>query len=88
MDETPRFRSPRSWPWALAILLVIIVNIALLGYKRGECVDYTIESGATSMCTSGPALSMDGTWILAVLGVAAVAYFTRRLVQAVRARRT
>jgi hypothetical protein len=88
MDETPRFRSPRWWPWALAILLVIIVNITFLGYKQGECVDYTIESGATSMCTSGPALSMDGTWIFALVSVAAVVYFARRLVQAARARRT
>jgi hypothetical protein len=87
MDETPRFRSPRWWPWAVAILLVITVNIALLGYKRGECVGYTIESGPTSMCTSGPALSMDGTWIFAVVSVAAVVYFALRLVHEVRARR-
>jgi hypothetical protein len=87
MDETPRFRSPRWWPWAVAIILLIAVNITLLGYKRGECVDYTIESGATSMCTSGPALSMDGTWILAVASVAAIIYFARRLAYVARARR-
>jgi hypothetical protein len=67
---------------------VITVNVALLGYKAGECVGYTIESGATSICTSGPALSMDGTWIFAVVSVATVVYFALRLVQAVRARRT
>ncbi len=67
-------------------VLVIIVLVALLGYKRGECVDYTIESGATSMCTSGPALSMDGTWIFAVVSVAAVVYFALRLVPVARAR--
>ena len=87
MDETPRFRSPRWWPWAVAILLLITVNIVLVGYKAGECVDYTIESGATSMCTSGPALSVDGTWIFVAVSVAAVVYFALRLVQAVRARR-
>lgn len=87
MDETPRFRSPRWWPWAVAILLLITVNLTFLGYKRGECVDYTIEPGATSMCTSGPALSMDGTWILATVSVVAVVYFAGRLVHAVRARR-
>lgn len=87
MDETPRFRSPRWWPWAVAILLVISVNITLLGYKQGECVDYTIESGATSMCTSGPALSMDGTWILAVVSIAAIIYLARRLAHVARARR-
>jgi hypothetical protein len=87
MDETPRFRSPRWWPWAVAILFVITVNITLLGYKRGECVDYTVESGATSMCASGPALSMDGTWILAIVSVAAIIYFARRLAYVARARR-
>ena len=87
MDEVPRFRSPRWWPWAVAILLLITVNITLLGYKRGECVGYTIESGATSMCTSGPALSMDGTWILVTVSVVAVVYFAGRLVHAVSARR-
>jgi hypothetical protein len=39
------------------------------------------------MCTSGPALSMDGTWILATVSVVAVVYFAGRLVHAVRARR-
>ena len=87
MDETPRFRSPRRWPWAVAILLLIAVNMTLLGYKRGECVDYTIASGATSMCTSGPALSMEATWILVTVSVVAVVYFAGRLVHAVRARR-
>jgi hypothetical protein len=87
MDETPRFRSPRWWPWVVAILLLIAVNITVLGHRRGECVDYTIESGATSMCTSGPALSMDGTWILATVSAAALVYFAVRLVHAARARR-
>lgn len=82
MDETPRFRSPRWWPWAVAILLLIVGNITLLAYKRGECV----ESDATGMCTSGPALSADYTWILVTVSVVAVVYFAGRLVQAVRAR--
>ena len=84
MDETPRLPSPRWWPWAVAILLLITVNITLLGYKGGECVDYTIKSGATSMCASGPAVSMDGTWILAAVSVVAVVYFAGRLAHAVR----
>jgi hypothetical protein len=83
MDETPRFRSPRWWPWAVAILLVIIVNITLLAYKSGECVGPTIDGA----CTSGPALSMDGTWILAVVSVAAIIYFARRLAHVAGARR-
>ena len=87
MDDPPRFRSPRWWPWAVAILLVITVTITFLAYKRGECVGYTIESGATSVCTSGPALNMDGTWILAMVSVVAVVYFAGRLVRVVRARR-
>ena len=87
MEVAPRFQSPRWWPWAVAILLLITVNLTLVGYKGGECVDYTIESGATSMCTSGPALSMDGTWILAVVSVGAIIYFARRLARVARARR-
>lgn len=87
MDETPRVRAPRWWPWAVAILLLIIVNITLLGYKAGECVTYTVEPGGTSTCASGPALSMDGTWILAAVSVVAVVYFAGRLVNAVRTRK-
>ncbi|MDR6417737.1 hypothetical protein J2808_004508 [Pseudarthrobacter sulfonivorans] len=87
MEVTPRFRPPRGWPWFVAILLVIIVNISLLGYQQGECVDYTTESGATSICTSGPALGIAGTWILAIVSLAAIAYFTRRIVHLARAQR-
>jgi hypothetical protein len=67
---------------------VITVNITLVGYKSGECVDYAIESGATGICTSGPALSMDGTWIFMAVSVAAVIYFALRLAQALKARGT
>jgi hypothetical protein len=87
MDDTARFRSSRWWPWAVAILLLITVNITLLAYKGGECVHHTIESDPTSVCASGPALSMDGTWILVMVSVAAVVYFALRLVRVVRARR-
>jgi hypothetical protein len=84
MDETPRFRAPRWWPWALAILLLIVGNITLLAYKSGECVGPTIDG----VCTSGPALSADGTWIFTAVSVAVVVYFALRLVQALRTRRT
>jgi len=84
MDETPRFRSQRWWPWALAILLLIIGNITLLAYKAGECVGPTIDGA----CTSGPALSADGTWIFTAVSVVAVVYFVLRLVQVLRTRRT
>lgn len=87
MDATTQFRSSRSWPWAVAILLVIFVNVSLLGFQRGECFDYTIESGAVSTCTSGPALGVAGSWMLAIVSVVAIAYFTRRLVHVARARR-
>lgn len=87
MEMAPRYQSPRWWPWAVAILLVIIVNVLSFGYQRGECFDYTIESGAVGTCSSGPALGMAGTWLLAVVSIAAIVYFTRRLVHVVRARR-
>lgn len=87
MEVSPRFRSPRWWPLAVAILLVMIVNVSLFGYQQGECIDYTIESGARSTCTSGPALGIAGTWILAIVSAAAIIYFTRRLVHVARARK-
>jgi hypothetical protein len=86
MEVAPRFQSPRWWPWAVAILLVIVVNLAFFGYQRGECIDYTVESGAVSTCSSGPVLGIYGTWLLAVVSVAAIVYFTRRLVHVARAR--
>ena len=87
LDVTPRSRSPRWSPWAGAILLVIFVNVSFLGFQRGECFDYTIESGATSTCTGGPALGIAGSWTLAIVSLAAIVYFTGRLMQIVRARK-
>ncbi len=44
----------------MTILLVIIVIVPFFGYQRGECIDYTTESGAVSTCSSGPVLGMAG----------------------------
>jgi len=87
MGEASKLHSPPSWPWAVAILLVIALNVLLLGFQHGECIDYTVESGATSTCTTEPALGIAGTWLLGIVSVLAVIYFARRLVQAIGARR-
>lgn len=87
MDISQVPRSPRSWPWAAAILLLIIVNGAFFSAQRGECFDYTVESGAVSTCASGPALGVPGTWLLAIVSVTAVVCFARRLVQGLATRK-
>lgn len=87
MEVMPRVRSLRWCLWAVSILLVIAVNVWFLGYQHGECIDYAIGSGAKSTCSSGPVLGIGGTCILAIVSVAAIAYFTRRLVHAGRAGR-
>lgn len=86
MEETPQLRRRPRWPWAVAIVLVIAVDALLIGFRTGECIDYTPESGAVSTCTSGPALGPEGTWLLAAVSVLVISYFGRRLVRAARHR--
>ena len=86
MKETPQLRRRPRWPWALAILLVIAVDALLLGFRSGECIDYTVESGALSTCTSGPAFGSAGTWLLAAASVVVIGCLARRLVRAARHR--
>ena len=86
MEETPRPGRRPMWPWVCAILLVIAVDALLLGFRTGECIDYTAESGAASTCTSGPALGSAGTWLLAAASVLVIGYHARRLARAARPR--
>lgn len=86
MEETPQLRRRPAWPWALAILLVIAVDALLIGFRTGECVDYTAESGAVSTCTSGPVLGPAGTWLVAAASIVVILYLARRLVRASRPR--
>ena len=86
MEETPRPGRRPIWPWVCAILLVIAVDALLLGFRTGECIDYTAESGAASTCTSGSALGSAGTWLLAAASVLVIGYLARRLARAARHR--
>ena len=86
MEETPQLRRRPRWPWALAIGVVLAVDALLIGFRAGECIDYTAESGAVSTCTSGPVLGPAGTWLLAAVSVVVILYFARRLVRAARHR--
>ncbi|MFE4226957.1 hypothetical protein ACFRJ8_03600 [Arthrobacter sp. NPDC056886] len=86
MEETRLLRRRPARHWALAILLVIAVDALLIGFRTGECIDYTAESGAVSTCTSGPVLGPAGTWLLAAVSVVVIVYLARRLVRAARHR--
>jgi len=47
MSQTPEPRRGVRWRWAVAIVFLIAVDVlVLLGIQRGECIDYTAESGA------------------------------------------
>lgn len=78
MSTTMRRAEPRL-RWAILIVLLVVVNFLLVGYRVGECTDYTVESGAESTCTSGPLLGIPGTWTFGVLSICAVAYFVHRI---------
>lgn len=86
VEETPQLRRRPAWPCALAILLVIAVDALLIGFRTGECIDYTAESGAVSTCTSGPVLGPAGIWLLTAVSVVVIVYLSRRLVRAARHR--
>lgn len=88
MDASAGYRSPGWWPWAIAILGLIGLNVFFIGSRRGECFDYVIESGAIGTCTSGPVLGIEATWISGIVSAAAVVYFARRVGHIVSARRT
>ena len=84
MTETSQRRAPVRFWWVVAALLVIAVNVLLLGYQAGECVDYPPESGLESTCTSGPAIGIPGTWAVGAVSLLAVIYFIYRLVRPAR----
>ena len=86
MEETPQLRRRPRRPWAWAIVLVIAVDALLIGFRTGECFDYTPESSALSTCMSGPVLGPAGTWLLAAVSVVVILYLFRRLVRAPRHR--
>ena len=66
----------------VAILLVVVLNLAILGTWGGECVDYAVESGAESSCSVGPTIGPVGAWFFGAVSLLSIAYFTYRLVRA------
>ena len=82
VSRHPRFQ----WRWIAAIALVVLINVLSFGMQSGQCIDYSAESGAESVCTSGPAIGMAGAWAVGVLSVLAVAYFVYRFARSSRAR--
>lgn len=45
MPTRLRTAEPRT-RWVIVSLLVVIINVVLIEYTVGECIDYTAESGA------------------------------------------
>ena len=86
MTEPMSHRPPAKWRWIIAIAIVVLINVLALGMQSGQCIDYAAGSGATSICTSGPAIGVAGAWALGVLSLFAVAYFMYRLSRTLRAR--
>ena len=84
MTGNPQRRFSSRWPWAITILGVVVANVLLLGTQTGQCIDYALESGAESTCTSGPIIGIAGAWVLGIVSLLAVAYCTYRLVQSFR----
>jgi hypothetical protein len=79
--------SESKLPWAIAIVLVIVLNLLLFNFRVGQCTDYSVESGMESTCTSRPALGIPGTWVIAVLSLLAIGYFTYRMLRRSRSER-
>lgn len=84
MKENSENNSSR-WPWLMAILGLVIVNVVYLGFRTGVCLDAAEGSGATSTCTSGPLFGIEGTWLLGVISGAALLYFTIRFIRSTKA---
>lgn len=67
------------WSWAIAIVVVVLLALLVVSIQVGECFDYTEGSGLESYCTSGPAVGVTGVWVVAVVSVVVIGYFTYRL---------
>ena len=79
-NTTTPGRSVR-WRWAVVVALLIVVDVLLLvGFQRGECVDY-IANGPPGACTAGPAPE---AWFIVVVSLVGMAYCARRLVRSSR----
>jgi hypothetical protein len=86
MTEPMSRRPPPKLRWIVAIAFVVLINVLSLGMQSGQCIDYSAESGAKSICSSGPAIGVAGAWALGVLSLFAGAYFIYRFTKSLRAR--
>lgn len=68
-------------PWVLLCGLIVVVNILNYGLQSGQCIDYVLESGAVSTCSSEPALGWPGTVLLAMASLIALGYCISRMRQ-------
>ncbi|MET0844212.1 MAG: hypothetical protein ABWY23_10190 [Mycetocola sp.] len=72
--ETSQQQSQPWWPLVAAVVVAVVVNALSLGIQRGECVDYTAESGRASACTMGPAIGVPAATVLVIVSVLTIAY--------------
>lgn len=79
-------RPPAIWRWIGAIAFAVLINVLSFGIQSGQCIDYVAESGAESICTSGPVIGAAGAWALGIMSLFAVAYFIHRLTRSLRVR--
>lgn len=80
---TSRYRrkaAPR-WPWAVAILIAILIAVSAFGVWSGQCIDVAVDSAAQSVCTSAPAVGWPAAWVTLALCAAVVVISAVRLVR-------
>lgn len=74
-------RRSERWRWAGGIGGIAVANIAVWGFRVGECADYALEAGAESFCTSGPAIGVPAAGVLALVSAILIGYCAYRLVR-------
>lgn len=67
--------------WLLAAAFTVVaVPLLTFGWQTGQCVDGTVGSGQEGSCTSGPAVGVEGAWVLCLgAGVFVVYALSRAL---------
>ena len=89
MTSTSENNVAPRWPWAVVILMAILIAVSALGVWSGQCIDVAVDSAAQSVCTSGPAVGWPAAWAtLAVCAAVVVISTVRLLPRRHRRRRT
>ena len=79
-DQIPR----SNMKWVLVCGLIVLLNTLNYGLQSGQCIDYTVESGAVSTCSLEPAIGWPGSALLAIVSFFTLGYCINRLLRASR----